>query len=605
MKKHTQRIAALMLSLLLLAGMLAGCGAQPETPAEPTAEPTAEPVAEPAADAADLVLTNGTIQTMVSEDDTAEAVAVKNGEIVYVGTSEGVKDFIGEGTNVIDLAGKYVTPGFIDGHIHAPGPYLTRETVLSLMEYGADLEAYKAAAKEFVDSHPDYDIYLIEAFDLKAFPDSIPENSWLDEICADKPIKCTDVSTHGALLNTCAIEMCGITKDTPNPPKGVIYKDSAGELTGYFSDCNTILGDLPSFNYTEEQYAEAFKAFQSEASSYGLTGIDSGGNLDNFDLGFETKVFHTLEAAGELNLRINSNFFFFAPLNAERAQTVIDTIRENEKYASDFLNVRQVKFTVDGVPEGKSAFLLEPYDEAAGMDADYVSSPAASPEELKEFITAVNAAGYTVQTHCMGDASVKIAMDAYENSAKVNGNPDVRNKIAHVNLLTDEDVDRMAEYKVIAAMQPLWFYYDPFFSPLEEQMFGTERFEREYHIRDMIDAGVIITGSNDYPVTLDFAPLHAIEAGATQCSPYAGEDQDIETYTRNAAQAATVYEMLEMYTVNAAYGAFLNDRVGTIEVGKKADLVVLGDNLLTCDVKAISDVPVIYTISDGRIVYEG
>ena len=267
--------------------------------------------------------------------------------------------------------------------------------------------------------------------------------------------------------------------------------------------------------------------------------------------------------------------------------------------------MRQVKFTVDGVPEGKSSYLLEPYAAAAGMDADYVSSPAASPEELKEFITAVNAAGYTVQTHCMGDASVKIAMDAYENSAKVNGNPDVRNKIAHVNLLTDEDVVRMAEYKVIAAMQPLWFYYDPFFSPLEEQMFGTERFQREYHIRDMIDAGVIITGSNDYPVTLDFAPLHAIEAGATQCSPYAGEDQDIETYTRNAAQAATVYEMLEMYTTNAAYGAFLDDRVGTIEVGKKADLVVLGDNLLTCDVKAISDVPVIYTISDGRIVYEG
>ena len=152
---------------------------------------------------------------------------------------------------------------------------------------------------------------------------------------------------------------------------------------------------------------------------------------------------------------------------------------------------------------------------------------------------------------------------------------------------------------------PLWFYYDPFFSPLEEQMFGTERFEREYHIRDMIDAGVIITGSNDYPVTLDFAPLHAIEAGATQCSPYAGEDHDIETYTRNAAQAATVYEMLKMYTVNAAYAAFFDNQVGTIEVGKRADLVVLGDNLLTCDVKAISDVPVIYTISDGRIVYEG
>ena len=104
---------------------------------------------------------------------------------------------------------------------------------------------------------------------------------------------------------------------------------------------------------------------------------------------------------------------------------------------------------------------------------------------------------------------------------------------------------------------------------------------------------------------MDFAPLHAIEDGATQCSPYPGEDDQPEIYTRNADQAATVYEMIQMYTTNAAYGAFLEDRVGTIEVGKKADLVVLGNNLLTCDVKEISDTPVIYTISDGRIVYEG
>ena len=264
-----------------------------------------------------------------------------------------------------------------------------------------------------------------------------------------------------------------------------------------------------------------------------------------------------------------------------------------------------MKFSLDGVPEGKTSYLMEPYDPAAEMDADYVGSPAATEEELTYFTVAVNAEGFTVQTHCMGDASVKMAMNAFEKSVEDNGKLDVRNKIAHVNLILNEDVKRMADLGVIAAMQPMWFYYDPFFSPLEEQMFGAERFAAEYHIRDMIDAGVIITGSNDYPVTLDFAPLHAIEAGATQCSPYAGEDQDIETYTRNAEQAATVYEMIEMYTKNAAYGAFMDDRMGTIEVGKKADLVVLGDNPLTCDVKAISDIQVVYTISDGRIVYEG
>ena len=593
---NKKRLLALLLAVAMMAAVFTGCSsaAQTETPAE---APAAEP--ETKTEGADLVLTNATFQTMVSEDDTAEAVAITGGELVYVGDAAGVEAFIGDNTKVMDLGGKYVTPGFIDGHIHAPDNYLTEETELNLMEYGVDFDAYKTALAEFIEKHPDYEVYITRSLDLKAFPDSMPNNDWLDELSSDKPIMCKDVSGHGALLNTYAIELCGLTKDTPDPPGGTIYKDANGELTGYFSDCGEILSAIPEFEYTDEQYINAFKSFMVEANSYGLTAIDSGGDS------IKPELYSRMEQAGELNVRVNTDFFFSPPVNAERAVEVIDYLDANQQYVSDFINVRQVKFKVDGVPEGKSSYLLEPYAEEAGAEEGYVSSAAATVEELKGFVETVNAAGYTVQTHCMGDASVQLAMDAYENSAKVNGNPDVRNKIAHVNLLTDEDVQCMAEYKVIAAMQPLWFYYDPFFSPLEEQMFGTERFEREYHIRDMVDAGVIITGSNDYPVTFDFAPLHGIEAGATQCSPYAGEDDQIETYTRNADQAVTVYEMLEMYTTNAAYGAFLDDRVGTIEVGKKADLVVLGDNLLTCDVKAISDIPVLYTISDGRIVYEG
>lgn len=595
-------LLALLLAMTMVLSLLAGCGGETEPTAAPSPEETAEPSAAPESEnpnAADLVLRGGTIQTMVSEDDTAEALAVKDGEIVYVGDDAGVEEFISGATQVIELDGKYVTPGFIDGHIHAPGPYLTEETELSFMEYGADLEAYKKALTEFIEAHPDYEIYLGGAMDLKAFPNSVAENSWLDEICSDKPVSISDVSGHGTLLNTYAIEMCGLTKDTPDPPSGTIYKDANGELTGYFSDCGDILGDLPGFEYTEDEYRTAFLKFQEEANSYGLTGMDSGGDS------ISPELFSKLEESGELNLRVNTDFFFSPPVNGETAQEVIDYLDANKQYESDFINVRQVKFKVDGVPEGKSSYLLDPYDPAAEMPADYVSSAAATQDELNAFTAAVNAAGYTVQTHCMGDASVQLALNAYEYSLEQNGEMDVRNKIAHVNLILSEDVERMSDLGVIAAMQPLWFYYDPYFSPLEEQMFGEERFNSEYHIKDMVEAGVTITGSNDYPVTLDFAPLHAIEAGATQCSPYPGEDDQPDVYTRNADQAVSVYEMLKMYTVNAAYGAFLDDRVGTIEVGKKADLVVLGQNLLTCDVKSISDTEVVYTISDGRIVYEG
>jgi len=599
-KMRKRNLPALLLALTMVLGLLAGCGGgETEPSASPAPAESTEPSAAPEAEnpnTADLVLRGGTIQTMVSEDDTAEAVAVKDGEIVYVGDDAGVEEFISDDTQVIELEGMYVTPGFVDGHIHYPVPYLTAETELSLMDVEANLDSYKKAVKDFVEAHPDFEIYIVNAMDLKAFPDSLAENSWLDEISSDKPIKCIDVSCHGELLNSKAIELCGITKDTQVDGKGTIYKDSNGELTGYFSDCSGIFDGLPTIEYTPEQYKEAFVEFQKEANSYGLTAIDSGGD------DMIPEWYNDLYESGDLSLRVNYNFFTFAPLDA---QAVIDYIEENKQYESDFLNMRQVKFTIDGVPEGKTSYLLEPYDPAAGMDPDYRGSAAAEQEDLNKFTAAVNAAGYTVQTHSMGDASVRMSLEAYEYSAEQNGDMDVRNKITHVNLIREEDVARMAEGNIIAAMQPLWFYYDPFFSPLEEQMFGEERFDSEYHIKDMVEARVMITGSNDYPVTLDFAPLHAIEAGATQCSPYPGEDDKPDEYTRNADQAVSVYEMLKMYTTNGAYAAFLDDRAGTIEVGKRADLVVLGQNLLTCDVKSISDTQVVYTISDGRIVYEG
>lgn len=549
-------------------------------------------------DAADLVIRGGSIITMVEEGSYAEALAVKDGKLVYVGADDGIDTYIGDATRVIELGGACAMPGFIDGHIHAPGPYLTEETEIAFLNYDVDLEVYKQALADFIAAHPNYDIYLGMGVDLKAFPDSKGTNDWINEVCSDKPVSLSDVSGHGRFLNDVAIELCGITKDTPNPPSGIIYKDGDGELTGYFSDCGAIIdGYLPDFEYTNEDYRKAVMGFLAEANSYGITGMDSGGDSIPRDLLAE------MAADGTLTVRYNANFFSDA--TAEAADEAIARLGSEQRYVSDMLTIKQVKHKVDGVPEGKSSYLLEPYDPAAGTDPDYVSSPANTQEEMTAFTTKMNAAGYQVQMHCMGDASVRMAINAYEESGKANGDPDVRNKITHYNLVAKEDVPRTAENKIICCMQPMWFYYDPFFSPLEEQMFGAERFASEYHIRDLIDAGIMITGSNDYPVTYDFAPLHAIEAGATQCSPYPGEDEQVDVYTRNADQAATVYEMLQMYTVNGAYAAFWEDKAGTLEEGKFADIVVLDKDPLSCDVKEISDIAVLYTISNGNVVYEG
>ena len=589
--KEPKKMLALLLSAFLLLSALAGCGAQPEATAEPATESAVEP--------AELVLKNGTIQTMVSEDDTAQAVAVRGGVFVYVGDDAGVDAYIGENTQIIDLVGRYVTPGFIDAHIHEPCNYLGQDDVLDLTEFGPNLEAYKVALTQFVADNPDFPIYELTSMDLKAFPDSNPTNDWLDEICSDKPVVVRDMSFHGSLFNTKALEICGITKDTPAPEGGSIFKDENGELTGYFSDCE--LGDaLPSFKYDLDDYKEACLGFQAEANSYGITGINSGGA--NMEKALEMwAAMSDMENEGTLALRVNTNAYIVSPDAFEEQLAALNEAKEN--YESDWIKVHQVKEAIDGVPEAKTAYLLEPYAPEAGMDADYRGNPGCSQKTLNSMAASWNAAGYQVQIHAMGDAAVRMALDAFAYSNEVNGTGDYRNQITHVTLITPEDVTRMADMGIIANMQPLWFYYDPFFSPLEEQMFGTERFKTEYHIRTMEDAGIIMTGSNDSPVTADFAPLHAIEAGVTQCSPYDGEE-GLAEFTRNADQGVTAYEALRWYTVNGAYVLCREDQLGTIEVGKLADMAVLGYNILTCEPEAISDTPVEYTISGGRIVYD-
>ena len=600
MKK--KQFLACLLVLAMALGLFAGCSKTVETPttAAPTAEPTTTEAPTPSQDAADLVLTGGTFQTMVGEE-TAEAVAVKDGIIVYVGDSEGAKAYIADSTQVIDLEGKFVSPGFIDGHTHDVQNLIIQGGIVYLNETDPDIELYKAALQAFVDEHPDATMIHGSGINLNAFPDSLPTNDWIDEICPDIPVYFSTVDLHGALLNTKALEICEITVDTKPVMNGNILKDANGELTGYLSDCGSMLGNLPELERTPEMFWDAFLIYQAEANSYGITGINMGGT--EMDAMLEWQTIDEMQKANVLNLRINTPTWAGKPFNQEEAQRLVALLDEAQKFNSDFLNITMVKASMDGVPEAKTSALLEPYAPEAGEAPDYCGPEVTAQEDLNDFVATLNGAGYQVQVHAMGDASVRTAVNAYEYSIQQNGEGDYRNIITHLNLVTEEDAQRMGQMGIYAAMQPIWWFYDPMFSPLELQMLGPERYETVYHIRDLVDYGITITGSVDYPVTLDYAPLLGIETGVTMCAPYPGLEDD-ESFLRDADQAVTAMEMLQMYTINAAKQMRMEDKIGTIEVGKKADLVVLAENILTCEAKHISDVAVVYTISDGRIVYE-
>lgn len=604
--RKKQKLLAVLLALTMTLALLPACGAgSAEGSASQAGAPEASTPTEaespevPAADAADLVLTNGVVETMIDGQE-AEAVAVKGGEIVFVGTSAEAEAFIGADTQVIDLGGRMLMPGFIDAHTHDVQAIMVEKFQCFLTPL-TSIEEYQAKLKEFAEANPDMEVIVGGSIDLNLFENGVPTAQWIDEIISDRPVVFTDMSLHGRCMNTKAMEVLGVTKDTPDPQGGKIYRDADGNPVGYFSDCQALVGPLSKIEYTGEQYKEAFLEYQAHANALGITDIDLGGN--EIEINEAWKALSELEASGDLTLRVLATKWASSPFNAESAKADVETMNAGQQYASDFLRMTQLKVKLDGVPEGKSAFLLEPYAAGAEMPADYVSELNGDANDIAAYTAEANAAGYQVQFHAMGDAAVRTALDAVDHSVERNGQGDYRNIITHVTLITDDDKIRMGKQGTIAAMQPMWFYFDPMFSPLEEQMFGTERFQTEYHIKEMEDAGIIITGSADFPITPD-AVLPAIEAGVTQCSPFPGEE-DSTDYLRNPDQGVSVMNALKWYTTNGAYQMRMEDCIGTIAVGMKADLVVLGKNILTCDVKEISDVSVDYTISDGRIVFEG
>ncbi len=599
MKNHT-KLLSMLIAVCMMVGLFAACsnGKDP-------VEPSQQPEQPEAGDKATVVMRGGVIQTMDAQRSTATAVAVKDDKIVYVGDDAGVEEYIGDSTEVIELDGQMVLPGFVDSHIHGASGWIADMYQCNLALVDPTEEAYLAAVKEFADANPDLEVIIGQSFQVNAFGDNGPTKEALDSVVSDRPIVISDTSQHSTWANSKAIEMAGVTAATPDPDGGKIYRNASGEPSGYFADC-FLFDDIYAMGATTlEQYEAAWMNWQAEANSFGITAFSDGGMLNGIDFAPEERweMVDRLEDEGTLTLRANMSII--PTPNDASDEAIADIIKlydDCQKYASDYQVIRTVKAFIDGVVEGRTGVLLEPYDAAAGTEADYKGIPIWSQENIDKMVAAVDAAGYKMHLHCIADGSTRMGIDAVEKALKANGTTESRHVITHITLIDPTDIPRMADNGIIAAMQPTWFYRDPWFSQLEEQMLGAERFSRMYVIKDMLDAGITMTGSADYNVLPDYRPLTGIEAGTTQCSPYEGQDTD-PAYIRNADQAATLMQMVEAYTINGAYQMGMEDKIGSIEVGKLADMVILKNDIFAGELKDIAETPIIRTILGGKTVY--
>lgn len=555
---------------------------------------------------ADMILTNGTVLTIDAKDTKAEAVAVKDGRIIFVGTAAEAEKFKGDATKALDLSGKVLMPGMIDGHLHAPGTKLTELYRIDLNGILKEKETIETIA-EYVKTNPDMEVYSGSGFSIGAFSGNEaakgPRKERLDAISADKPIVLNSYDGHVTWLNSKAFEKFKITKDTAVPLGGVIEKDANGELWGTLKESAQNL--VPEEQFTPEQNLKALKQFVKYMNSLGYTGIMSisGGSPVPFE------DYKTLDAEGKLTLHVNASMTM-APegevaAQIEQAKTLRNT------YSSGNIKLTTLKFFADGVIEGVTGYLLKPYEAAAGKGTDYLGEMQWDVKKMQDAFIAANKEGFQIHVHSIGDGATRLVLDGFDKAKTDAPAGDYRNVITHLQLVAPEDIQRFADLNVIAVPQPYWAFKEPEWWEVIDFPFLGDRAEKEYPIQSFIKAGVTLVGASDHPVTPTPNPFWAIEVGVTrnlENPEFYGvaeiANMDDPKWLSWPEERASVREMIKAYTINGAYELFRENEIGSIEVGKNADMIVVDKNILECNPLDIDSTKVLKTIFNGEIVYE-
>ena len=549
---------------------------------------------------ADLVLQNGFVYTVDKQCHRAEAVAVRDKEIAYVGDTKGVQEFIGPNTEVIDLTGKMLLPGFIDSHAHASATINEDDSV---MLYHLDSkEAYVSAVKAFAEKHPELDVIYGNGWNNEVFPPQGPLKEDLDTIVTDRPVSLMSNDGHSIWVNTRALEMAGVTKDTPCPYGGMIEINPAtGEPSGTIRETarDLIQNVLPP--YTVDQMKTGIREFMIEAARVGITTVhdpmlllpDCDGQLNGYGSARNCiRAYVELLENKEMTLRVRGTILTDPTKGDSQVPEIVAACNDQQ---DPLFQITGAKVFVDGVVEGGTAYLLEPY----AHKPDFRGEPLWEQESLNALCSAVDREKRQIHIHAIGDAAIRMSLDALAVAKDLNGRRDSRHLITHLHVVNYDDIPRFAELDIVGVPQPFWHVKGEYFWGLEAVYLGRERAEKEYPLKSFLDAGVTLACASDYPVQVPSPPLLAIQLGITRCIP--GETDPNEILGPN--ERMSLEDMITGYTINGAYANFVENETGSIEVGKKADLVVLDRNLFDIPETEIADTNVLLTLFEGKAIY--
>lgn len=539
---------------------------------------------------ADRVFTNGAVYTVNEKALWAEAVAVRDGGIVYVGDNEGVNAFVGETTAVTDLKGQMMLPGFHDAHAHVLiGIAADEECDLLRVPSREEVAAELAKCREIKGLGDDRWI-IGGGWGDWLWPEANPQKGLLDVLFPDNPVYLESSFGHAAWVNSKAMEIVGLDATTESPEAGVIEHDpETGEPSGTLREAamSLVKDQLPQWSL--QQRTDRVRAGVALAHSVGITALIEPG-VD----GELLRPIIDLEDNDELNLRVVASL---SPINWQPGvfdDGVFDYLEGREQWRRENIDVDSVKIYMDGVIEYGTSPLLEPYTDTSYGSGEFFYTQ----DVVNDYFVRLDAIGIQIHVHAIGDAAIRRALNGFEAMRAANGMSNNRHQIVHLQLIDEGDRARFAELDIGAVFQFLWAYPDPAAMELDIPMIGEERTWQMYPAASVHRSGGRLVGGSDYWVT-ELAPLLAIETAITRQDPWSNEGPVL-----NEDERLDLATMIAAYTINGAYQMKLDERQGSIEVGKRADLVVLDRNLFEIPSSEISDARVMMTLFNGQVVYE-
>ena len=530
---------------------------------------------------ADMILQNGTIYTANDAQWTAAAVAIKGDEIIFVGSVADAQNFIGENTNIFDLGGDTVFPGLTDAHTHIKWVG-QRELGLNLQnidDLGETVEAIRLYAENIAEG----DWIIGKGWIEQKWADQrFLNKSDVDYFSKNKPLVVTRGGEHSILANSKAMEIAGITRDTPDPAGGSILKDENGEPSGMFIDnaMALIRNHIPA--PTREEEKKSLQAGLDFMSRMGWTQVqEAGGDYADVEL---LKEIH---AEGKLKTRL-----YYFMLSGEEGAKLLE--RGAEYSEDNMLDIAGIKYFGDGGLGSRGAALLEPYDDENTSGLVLIDGDKA----LDVYIEALKK-GIQIETHAIGDYTNRFVLDLYEEAFKavpeaerVNENP--RWRIEHAQIIHPDDQIRYKELGIIAAVEASTVKADLYFAPAR---IGSERLKTAYLWKTLIDQGIHVTAGTDAPVEVGDPRVEFFSLVArTDFNGFYTDDWNIDEKVDHKTA-------LKMMTINAAYAAFQEDIRGSIEVGKKADFSIFDKDWMTIEPSEIMDSEAVMTIVGGRVTY--